>query len=262
MAKKNNKRILINKITQLTVNSKRYSGRGRNNKIIHYGRGGGIKHRYRLIASTHVLFDIPAKLIRIDYDPICKTKIGLFCYKNGFLAYHKLVYGIKLGSYIITSLEDNMLVRLGCTYRIGTLPVGTLINMVPLSLGKKAQYIRSPGCCGKILKHYRLYTVIKLPSGVEKVIYSTSLVTMGKLRGNCLQNYKKAGLRRLLGYLPKVRGVAKNPVDHPNGGRTRGGRVFRDCWGNLAKSRKTGKKEKKTTLQILVLKGEISVIND
>ena len=31
----------------------------------------------------------------------------------------------------------------------------------------------------------------------------------------------KAGISNLLGIKPSVRGVAKNPVDHPNGGRTK-----------------------------------------
>ena len=35
-----------------------------------------------------------------------------------------------------------------------------------------------------------------------------------------------------------VRSVAKNPIDHPNGGRTRGKIVFRTPWGLIAKSSK------------------------
>jgi ribosomal protein L2 len=31
-------------------------------------------------------------------------------------------------------------------------------------------------------------------------------------------NFRKAGDRRSLGFRPKVRGVAKNPCDHPHGG--------------------------------------------
>ena len=35
-----------------------------------------------------------------------------------------------------------------------------------------------------------------------------------------------------------VRSSAKNPVDHPNGGRTRGKRLFKTPWGKPAKSSK------------------------
>jgi large subunit ribosomal protein L2 len=33
-----------------------------------------------------------------------------------------------------------------------------------------------------------------------------------------LNKYKKAGINYLYGKKPNVRGVAKNPVDHPHGG--------------------------------------------
>jgi large subunit ribosomal protein L2 len=35
---------------------------------------------------------------------------------------------------------------------------------------------------------------------------------------------------------PRVRGVAKNPVDHPNGGRTPGGKVYRSFSFKIARS--------------------------
>jgi large subunit ribosomal protein L2 len=35
---------------------------------------------------------------------------------------------------------------------------------------------------------------------------------------NKFKNLKKAGTKRNLGFRPKVRGVAKNPCDHPHGG--------------------------------------------
>ena len=34
-----------------------------------------------------------------------------------------------------------------------------------------------------------------------------------------------AGTKRLKGRRPIVRGIAMNPVDHPHGGRTNGGRI-------------------------------------
>ena len=34
---------------------------------------------------------------------------------------------------------------------------------------------------------------------------------------------KKAGLIRHMGFRPTVRGIAKNPVDHPHGGRSNKG---------------------------------------
>lgn len=40
-----------------------------------------------------------------------------------------------------------------------------------------------------------------------------------------LRKFLKAGTLRRLGFRSVVRGEAMNPVDHPHGGRTRGGRI-------------------------------------
>jgi large subunit ribosomal protein L2 len=50
---------------------------------------------------------------------------------------------------------------------------------------------------------------------------------------------RKAGRNRWLGIRPTVRGVAMNPIDHPNGGKTKGGGQSKNLWGNLAKWVKT-----------------------
>ena len=55
----------------------------------------------------------------------------------------------------------------------------------------------------------------------------------------------KAGRNRLKGIRPTVRGVAMNPVDHPHGGRTNGGRPSVTPWGNPTKGKPTVKKKKK-----------------
>jgi large subunit ribosomal protein L2 len=60
-------------------------------------------------------------------------------------------------------------------------------------------------------------------------------------------SYGKAGAKRWLGIRPHVRGVAKNPVDHPLGGgegKSSGGRHPCTPWGVPTKGYKTRKKRK------------------
>jgi len=45
----------------------------------------------------------------------------------------------------------------------------------------------------------------------------------------------KAGDSFLRGFKSKVRGVAMNPVDHPNGGRTKTNQPEKSVWGWIAK---------------------------
>jgi len=65
--------------------------------------------------------------------------------------------------------------------------------------------------------------LIKLPSGVRKVfsIYSIGSLGCPALKENSGTNLTSAGYGRSLGKKPQTRGVAKNPVDHPHGGRTK-----------------------------------------
>ena len=51
----------------------------------------------------------------------------------------------------------------------------------------------------------------------------------------------KAGRNRWRGIRPTVRSIAMNPVDHPNGGRTNGGKHWATPWGKPAKGARTRK---------------------
>jgi large subunit ribosomal protein L2 len=56
----------------------------------------------------------------------------------------------------------------------------------------------------------------------------------------------KAGKKRWLGFRPTVRGVAKNPIDHPHGGgegKTSGGRPSVSFSGRLTKGKPTRKRK-------------------
>ncbi len=75
---------------------------------------------------------------------------------------------------------------------------------------------------------------VRLPSGSQRLINSNVRATFGiiathtnNLSKHNYFNLRKAGRSRWLGWRPSVRGVARNPVDHPHGGgqgKTSGGR--------------------------------------
>lgn len=62
--------------------------------------------------------------------------------------------------------------------------------------------------------------LVRLPSGVEKVIDSRFRATIGMVfnPNHGARKLRKAGQSRWLGRRPIVRGLAMNPVDHPHGG--------------------------------------------
>jgi len=109
------------------------------------------------------------------------------------------------------------------------------------------KYSRSPGTFSIILKTIRdntinnYRTIVRLPSKQLLSLSSNCIATLGQ-NSNELHNKKikgKAGVNRWLGKRPKVSGEARNPVDHPHGGKSHGsgglGNPPKNYYGKLAK---------------------------
>ncbi len=129
--------------------------------------------------------------------------------------------------------------RLGYRMQLKNLPTGSLINNVGNFLGNKVSYIKSAGAVGQIIQISVNSCKIKLPSGKLIEIPSSRYATLGSVSNekNNLVYKGKAGRNRNLGRRPIVRGIAMNPVDHPHGGRTNGGRPSVTPWGLPTKSK-------------------------
>jgi hypothetical protein len=98
----------------------------------------------------------------------------------------------------------------------------SIIQNLQISPGKTSKFSRSLGSYSIVLRKNlnMLSAVIKLPSGVRKIFSFFALCNIAdkentKLTAHSLKkNYIK-------GLAPRSRGVAKNPVDHRHGGRTK-----------------------------------------
>jgi large subunit ribosomal protein L2 len=106
-----------------------------------------------------------------------------------------------------------------------TFPRGTVVYNVELVPGMGGQLSRSAGNCSIVLKTSEQGTVIKLKSGCKYKLQSTCIAARGIVsnQDHFLRDLRKAGTARRLGIRPHTRACSKNPVDHPLGGRTRGG---------------------------------------
>jgi len=100
---------------------------------------------------------------------------------------------------------------------------------------------------------------LKMPSGEFRRVHANCRATIGSV-GNGDHNKQslgKAGRRRWLGVRPTVRGMAMNPVDHPNGGgqgKSKGGggrQQLVSPWGQLAKGFPTRRRSKQSNSQII-----------
>ena len=85
------------------------------------------------------------------------------------------------------------------------------------------------------------YAKIRLSSGELKLILLSCYATLGTVSNINHKKIKlgKAGRSRWLGIRPHVRGVAINPVDHPHGGNTSGGRCSVTPWAKITKGLRT-----------------------
>ena len=98
---------------------------------------------------------------------------------------------------------------------------------------------RSPGTFSKLIKidPRTSLSLVKLPSGVKKVVSIFSVGSLGKsaLANSSKLNVTSAKSSLVKGIAPRTRGVAKNPVDHPHGGRTKTIKYPRTPWGLTTK---------------------------
>ncbi len=90
-------------------------------------------------------------------------------------------------------------------------------------LQKRIVFIKAAGTKGHIIKKEERFesVVIRMPSGYRKEIHISNFAMFG-YNLTPLKRFEAcrlAGYTKKQGFKPKVRGVAKNPVDHPHGGR-------------------------------------------
>lgn len=219
---------------------------GRNNygRMTNRYKGGGHKRKYRVVDFKREKTDIPARVTAIEYDPNRSSRIALICYADGEKRYILAPVGLNPGDMIISS--EGADVKPGNALPLKNIPLGTLIHNLELKAGKGGQIIRSAGSYGQLMAREGSYAQIRLPSGEVRKVRVECKATIGQVGNIEHENVSlgKAGRSRWLGIRPHVRGVVKNPVDHPMGGgegRSSGGRHPCTPWGVPTKGYKTRK---------------------
>lgn len=220
------------------------SGRNNNGRITTRHRGGGHKHHYRVIDFKRDKDGIPGKVETIEYDPNRSANIALILYVDGERRYIIAPKGLEVGAEIFSGAQAPIVV--GNSLPLQNIPIGTLVHAVELKPGKGAQFARSAGASVQYVAREGTYAIIRMRSGEMRKVLLTCRATIGEV-GNSehgLRSLGKAGATRWRGIRPTVRGEVMNPVDHPHGGRTRGGRHPVSPWGQPTKGYKTRKNKR------------------
>jgi large subunit ribosomal protein L2 len=194
-------------------------GRNNNGRITVRHIGGGHKHHYRIVDFKRTKDGIPAKVERLEYDPNRSANIALVLYADGERRYILAPKGLTAGDTIQSGVDAP--IKAGNAMPLRNTPLGSVVHAIELKPGKGAQIARAAGTYCIILQKLNTQTlVLKFPSGEEKILFYNNLGTLGVVsnQNHKFINLKKAGRSFLKGRKPKVRGVAKNSVDHPHGG--------------------------------------------
>ena len=193
---------------------------GRNNfgQLTVPHQGGGHKRKYRLIDFKRSKKDIPATVIRLEYDPNRTGFIALLEYKDGEKSYILAPQKLKVGDVVIASERADIMP--GNAMPLKNIPIGTVIHNVETKPGAGAQFARSAGCGVQLMGKDGVYAQIRMGSGELRKVHSDCMATIGSVSNPDQRNISigKAGRARWLGIRPTTRGVAMNPVDHPHGG--------------------------------------------
>lgn len=243
---------------RLVVTRKRTGGRNAYGRVTARGIGGGEKQKIRTVDFKRDKRGMEAIVEAIEYDPRRSARLALLKYADGEKRYIVAPLGLQVGAKVISG--TNAPPDLGNTLPLKRIPVGIAIHNIEMVPGKGGQMVRTAGTAATLMALADGYAQVRLPSGEIRLVNEDCFATIGQVGNPEWENVVlgKAGRSRHRGIRPVNRGVARNPVDHPNGGgagksKSGGGwQQLTSPWGLLAKGYRTRQKHKSSNRFILV----------
>ncbi len=228
-------------VKMLTEGLTKTGGRNNDGRITTRHIGGGHKRTYRLIDFRRRRFDQNATVERLEYDPNRSAFIALLKYEDGQQSYILAPQRLAVGDTVVSG--EKVDVKPGNAMPLSSMPIGTIVHNVELKPGRGGQIARSAGAYVQLVGRDAGWAILKLNSGETRRVRAECMATVGAVSNpdHSNQVIGKAGRKRWLGVRPTVRSVMMNPVDHPNGGRTKGGKHWATPWGKPTKGARTRK---------------------
>ena len=229
---------------------KKHPGRNSYGRITVRHQGGGNRKKYRVIDFKRDKMDVPATVLRLEYDPNRSAYIALVEYTDGERRYILAPVGLNVGDTVLSSAAAD--IKPGNALPLANIPVGTVIHNIELYPGKGAQLVRSAGVAAQLMAKENGMATVRLPSGEYRKVRLNCIACIGQVGNVDHANIAvgKAGRKRHMGIRPTVRGSVMNPCDHPHGGGEGKAPVGRPGpvtpWGKPAMGYKTRKKKNAT----------------
>ena len=229
---------------------KKHSGRNSYGRSTVRHQGGGNRKKYRVIDFKRDKMDVPATVLRLEYDPNRSAYIALVEYTDGERRYILAPVGLNVGDTVLSSAAAD--IKPGNALPLANIPVGTVIHNIELYPGKGAQLVRSAGVAAQLMAKENGMATVRLPSGEYRKVRLNCIACIGQVGNVDHANIAigKAGRKRHMGIRPTVRGSVMNPCDHPHGGGEGKAPVGRPGpvtpWGKPAMGYKTRKTKNRT----------------
>jgi len=228
-------------------------GRNHHGRVTAINSGGGHKRRYREIDFKRDKLNVPGKVVALEYDPNRTARIARINYVDGDKRYILAPQGLVIGQTILAGEQAE--IKPGNALPLKLIPTGEAIHNIELKRGAGGKLVKSAGVLAQLAAKEGEYALVRLPSGEMRKVHSECYASIGVVSNPDHQNITlgKAGRARWLNIRPHVRGVAKNPVDHPMGGgegKTSGGR--HPCSRNALKAKGQKTRKNKRTNKFIV----------
>jgi large subunit ribosomal protein L2 len=251
----------------LVVTRKKSGGRNHYGRVTARGIGGGHKQKIRLVDFKRNKHGVQSVVSAIEYDPMRSARLALLDYTDGDKRYIIAPVGVVVGSKI--SSGPTAPPEVGNALPLKSIPVTTAIHNIEITPGRGGQMVRSAGGSATLMSRDEGFAQIRLPSGEIRRINEECYATIGQVGNTEHENVilGKAGRTRHRGHRGITRGVARNPVDHPNGGgqgKSKGGGGWQQLvspWGFVAKGGKTRVKYKSSNRFIVVQRNGLPMKN-
>ncbi|MBI2476597.1 50S ribosomal protein L2, partial [Candidatus Uhrbacteria bacterium] len=203
---------------RLIKKMKKHAGRT-NGKITVRHRGGGAKHKVRIVDFLRDKRGVVGRVAAIEYDPNRNARIALVNYIDGEKRYMLACVGMVVGTEVLCDTKKGPM-KPGNRFPLYLIPEGMNVHDVELYPGAGGRMVRSAGSTAVFMGVEGPYAQVKLPSGEVRLVSRDAMATIGQVSNpdHRLIRWGKAGRTRHRGIRPTVRGKVMNPVDHPHGG--------------------------------------------
>lgn len=193
---------------------------GRNNfgKITVRHKGKGHKKKFRQV-NFFRQNSFTGVTCSVLYDPNRNSNIAsIYDFFNNKSLYILAPKNLKVGDILKTN--NAVEPKLGYSLPLNQIPVGSYLHNISIKNSGFAKMSWAAGAFSKLKQKTLYYAHIELNSGKVMSLSTKCYATIGIVSNELffLWKLKKAGQIWWANKRPTVRGVAMNPIDHPNGG--------------------------------------------